>query len=123
MLTKECLTEAQQAAISRLYETDRTLFIGGLGFGKCVVALTAMQELLRDGVLGRVLVLAPLRVVTSTWMQEIHAWDHINPALVVSAVGGAKARKAALQSKAGIVCINFESAKEFGRGEESGRAV
>lgn len=111
MLSKECLTEAQQAAITRLYERDRTLFVGGLGFGKCVVGLTAMQELIREGVLKRVLVLAPLRVVTSTWMEEVVKWDHLDPALMVSAVGGRGAREKALRSSARIICVNFESAK------------
>ena len=95
MLTKECLTEAQQAAITRLYEKDRTLLVGGLGFGKCVVGLTALQELLRDGALKRVLVLAPMRVVTSTWMEEIRKWDHLDPTLMVSAIGGRGAREQA----------------------------
>ena len=44
MLSKELLTVEQQKAITRLYETDRTLFIGGLGFGKCIVGLTAATE-------------------------------------------------------------------------------
>jgi superfamily II DNA or RNA helicase len=113
MLSKELLTQEQQRAISRLYEADRTMFIGGLGFGKCIVGLTAATELINDGVLSRVLVIAPLRVITSTWLTEIRKWDYLDPSMMISAVGGAQWRKRALESKAQIVCVNFESAKQL----------
>ena len=113
MLSKELLTQEQQKAISRLYETDRTLFIGGLGFGKCIVGLTAATELINDGVLSRVLVIAPLRVITSTWLPEIRKWDYLDPSMMISAVGGAQWRKRALESRAQIVCVNFESARQL----------
>jgi hypothetical protein len=113
VLSSTFLTDAQQAGITRLYEADRTLFVGGLGFGKCVVGLTAITELVRDGTLKRVLVMAPLRVVASTWMPEGEKWDHLDPRMMVSAVGGAESRRKALQSDAPIVCVNFESAKQL----------
>jgi len=121
MLSKDVLTEEQQKAITRLYESDRTLFIGGLGFGKCIVGLTAATELIRDGALSRVLVIAPLRVITSTWMEEIRKWDYLDPGMLVSAVGGREWRERALRSKAPIVCINFESARQLiGEAKELG---
>lgn len=113
MLSHTFLTESQQAGITHLYENDRTMFVGGLGFGKCVVGLTAITELVRDGALKRVLVLAPLRVIESTWMPEARKWSHLDPTMLVSAVGGAAARQAALRSGAAIVCVNFESARQL----------
>ena len=61
MLNEQDLTPAQQDAVERLYNHDSTLLIAGLGFGKAIVGLTAMQELLDEGVLTRILVLAPKR--------------------------------------------------------------
>lgn len=113
MLSHTFLTESQQAGITQLYEKDRTMFVGGLGFGKCVVGLTAITELVRDGALKRVLVLAPLRVIESTWMPEARKWSHLDPTMMVSAVGGEAARREALKSNAPIVCINFESARQL----------
>lgn len=113
MLSSKFLSAAQQDAITALYERDRTMFVGGLGFGKCVVGLTAMTELIRCGVLDRVLVLAPLRVVTSTWMPEIVKWDHLDAEMMISAVGGDTAREKALRSDAPIICVNFESAEQL----------
>lgn len=113
MLSHTFLTESQQAGITHLYENDRTMFVGGLGFGKCVVGLTAITELVRAGELKRVLVIAPLRVVESTWLPEANKWDHLDWRMVVSAVGGEESRKRALKSGAPIVCINFESTKQI----------
>lgn len=113
VLSSKFLTEAQQEGITHLYENDRVMFVGGLGFGKCVVGLTAITELVRTGVLDRVLVMAPLRVVESTWMPEVAKWDHLDARMMVSAVGGAEKRYAALLSDAPIVCVNFESTKQL----------
>lgn len=113
MLSSKFLSSAQQDAITALYERDRTMFVGGLGFGKCVVGLTAMTELIRCGVLDRVVVFAPLRVVTSTWMLEIEKWDHLDAGMMISAVGGDTARETALRSGAAIICVNFESAEQL----------
>lgn len=113
ILSHKMLTKEQQSAITRLYEKDRTLFIGGLGFGKCVVGLTAISELVKAGHLKRVLVIAPLRVVTSTWMPEAKKWDHLDASMLVDATGGSEARVRALKSTAPVVCVNFESARQL----------
>ncbi len=76
-LLKTQLTAAQNAAIDRLYETDETLLIARMGFGKAIVGLTALQELIADDVLSCVLVVAPLKVATLTWGKEPEKWDHI----------------------------------------------
>ena len=112
MLAKSLLTPEQNAAIDRLYEHDRTLFIAPLGFGKAVVALTALQEMLEAG-LGpqkRVLVLAPLRVVELTLMPEVLQWSHLRVSMFASAVGDRRSRRLAMDSGARVVMINFESA-------------
>ena len=111
MLHPTQLTPSQQEAITRLYETDRTMFVGGLGFGKCVVGLTAITELVRAGELRRVLVIAPLRVVESTWAAEVRKWSHLDPSLMSIATGGKSSREEALKGSAPIICINFESTK------------
>lgn len=112
-LDKSLLTLEQQAAITRLFEHDQTLLVAGLGFGKAVVGLTALQELLDADAFRRVLVLAPLRVATSTWASEVHKWSHLRPELVAIACGGEQARHAAIESCKPIVVINFESAVQL----------
>ena len=47
-----------------------------MGFGKTSAVLWAIVGFLLAGFSGRVLVLAPLRVARSTWLDEIHMWDY-----------------------------------------------
>jgi hypothetical protein len=108
-LSESNLDPEQQQAIDRLYEHDETLLIAGVGFGKAIVGLTALQQLIRDGHLRRVLVLAPLKVATLTWGTEPAVWDHIDPGLVGVACGNPRQRNAAVESGAPVVVTNFEN--------------
>ncbi len=47
----------------------------GLGLGKTAATLSAIHELMLEGVIGSVLVVAPLRVAVLTWPNEIAKWD------------------------------------------------
>lgn len=97
----------QDSAITRLYEQN-TLLIAQAGFGKTVVAQSAAQELLADDVLHRVLIVAPLKVCTLTWMNEWEGWSHLRqPGM---AIGPADARRAAIEDEQfDIVVINFDN--------------
>jgi len=102
------LTPEQNEAIDRLFEYDETLLIAQVGFGKAVVALTAIDDLLATGALRRVLVLAPLKVCELTWGCEAEKWAHIE-ATVAVATGNAAERSAAFESDAKIVVCNFDN--------------
>jgi hypothetical protein len=111
-LTPDDLKPEQHDAIDYLYGGDGIL-IAGVGFGKAVVGQTAAQELLDDGVLKRVLVLAPLKVCTLTWQLEHLGWSHLEP--VACALGTPAERVAAIESGARIVVLNLENVKWFFR--------
>lgn len=110
MLSPNLLTTEQQAAVNRLYEYDSTLLIAGLGFGKAIVGLTALTELLDAGTIKRALVLAPLRVATCTWADEAKKWSHIDSHKVAIACGTPSERARAMASGAPIIVTNFENA-------------
>lgn len=112
-LSKSMLTLEQQKAITRLFEHNQTLLVAGLGFGKAIVGLTALQELHEAGVFKRAVVLAPLRVATSTWACEVDKWAHLKPGLIAVACGGEAQRQKALASDAPVIVINFESAAQL----------
>ena len=46
------LTSEQVAGVDRLFEFDRTVMVAAMGFGKTVVGLTAISELLGAGEAG-----------------------------------------------------------------------
>ena len=56
------LRDYQEEAATFLYERDRALVLASVGAGKTALTLTAMQDMIRDKVVKRWLVLAPKRV-------------------------------------------------------------
>lgn len=82
------------------------------GLGKTVVTLTALEELLHDFFeIGKVLVIAPLRVARDTWPSEIAKWEHTKNIRASVVMGSAKERTAALLKHAEVYIINRENVK------------
>ncbi len=81
-----------------------------MGLGKTVITLTAVNDLLYDYFdIGKVLVIAPLRVCTNVWKQETEKWAHLQGLKVSLAVGTEWERLAALNTKADIYVVNREN--------------
>lgn len=81
-----------------------------MGLGKSVITLTALFDLILDQfVIGKVLVIAPLRVARDTWPSEIQKWDHLKGLKYSVVVGTAAERKAALMHQADVYIINREN--------------
>jgi SNF2 family DNA or RNA helicase len=97
----------QDEAADFLYERDRAMILAPVGAGKTAITLTAMQDMLANGVVKRFLVLAPKRVCTDVWPIEQPKWASDVPLAV--AVGTPKERGAALRSTAQIVVSNYDN--------------
>jgi hypothetical protein len=108
-LSYENLTKEQIDAVDRLYDYDNTLLIAFMGSGKTVVALTALNELIANNVLNRILILAPKKVCESVWSCEHEQWQHLQDVSIAVATGTPKNRADAIQSDARIVVTNFEN--------------
>lgn len=81
-----------------------------MGMGKSVSTLTAILELMYDYFdVAKVLVIAPLRVASTTWEEEVEKWDHLNELRISKVLGSEKQRVAALYKKADIYIINREN--------------
>lgn len=82
------------------------------GLGKTVVTLTALEELLHDFFeIGKVLVIAPLRVARDTWPSEIAKWEHTKNIRASVVMGSVKERTEALLKHAEVYIINRENVK------------
>jgi hypothetical protein len=101
------LNADQQAAVTHIYENQSTYLIGPMGAGKTPVALTAIDELMRDEHIARVLVVAPKRVCTDVWPVEPAKWQ-LSRLNVAVATGTAAQRVKIFNSCANVVCISFE---------------
>ena len=64
----------QEDAADFLYERDRAMVLAPVGAGKTAITLTAIRDLIADGVIKRALVIAPLRVAVSVWHAEAKVW-------------------------------------------------
>lgn len=78
--------------------------------GKSVISLMAINDLMLDYFdVSRALVIAPLRVASSTWPDEIKKWEHLKHLTYSVVIGSEKERLAALRSPAHIYLINREN--------------
>src|SRR5262245_24331914 len=91
-----------------MLDHPRLAIWAGMGMGKTVAALTAIDHL-RLAYPGPVLVLAPKRPATVTWPDEVHKWDHLRHLKVSVISGAANQRAAALMRKADIYTMAYDN--------------
>lgn len=81
-----------------------------MGLGKSVITLSAIDELMLNRFeVSKVLVIAPLRVASASWPNEINKWSHLKYLSYAVVVGSEKERQQALKQKAHIYLINREN--------------
>lgn len=89
----------QRAGIDWIIDHPACALLWGMGTGKTVTTLTAVDRLLFDLMEdGPVLVIAPKRVAENTWSKEADKWEHLNHLRVVKIMGTAKQRQEAVLS-------------------------
>lgn len=82
------------------------------GLGKTIITLTAIADLMFDHfTVGKVLVIAPLRVARNVWPEEVKAWSHVSFLKMSVIVGNPMQRISALNAPADIYVINRENVK------------
>ena len=100
----------QQAGIDWIIERPAAALLWGMGTGKTVTTLTAMDRLLYDYLEdGPVLVIAPKRVAENTWSKETEKWEHLQHLRISKIMGTAKQRETAVSAPADIYVINREN--------------
>lgn len=81
-----------------------------MGAGKTTITLTAIEELIYNRFeVGHVLIVAPLRVASTVWSDEIKKWEHLQHMTYSIAVGTEKERLQALKQDVDIHIINREN--------------
>ena len=99
----------QANAIDFITEKQRCCLWIFLGGGKTVITLTAIDDMLNACIIKKAIIIAPLRVCTSTWPAEIDKWEHLSDLTIAVATGSAQKRKDALNSNSDITLINKEN--------------
>ena len=100
----------QRAGIKWITDRPACALLWGMGTGKTVTTLTAIDRLLFDCLEdGPVLVIAPKRVAENTWSKETEKWEHLQHLRVSKIMGTAQQRIAALKARADLYVINREN--------------
>lgn len=100
----------QERAINEILEHPAVGLFLGMGLGKTVCTLTAIDELMYNRFeVVKVLVIAPKRVADDTWSRESEKWDHLTHLKISKVLGTQKERRAALEAQADIYVINREN--------------
>ncbi|MDN0008056.1 DEAD/DEAH box helicase [Providencia stuartii] len=101
----------QDLILSHEIDIKRSNVWAGMGMGKTVATLTALEDLFMAGSETQpALVLAPLRVASSTWPDEAVKWNHLRNIDVQPIIGTAKERIAAIKNtNASVFTINYDN--------------
>ena len=99
----------QQTIMQFIAEHERCNVWSGMGTGKSVSTLTALEGLAMVTDPYPALIIAPLRVASSTWPGEVQKWGHLHGLRVGTAVGEAGHRIATIGSGHDVVTINYDN--------------
>jgi len=102
------LRDYQRAVVAHILERERCNVWAGMGTGKTLSSLTALDGMAALEDPFPALVLAPLRVAQSTWPDEVRKWPHLRGLRIAAAVGSPADRERALRGQ-DIVTVNYEN--------------
>ena len=110
MLDKSNLHNYQRRAVDFICDKHNVALFLGLGLGKSIISLTAIDELMYDSfIVDKVLIIAPLRVINSVWEQEAKKWKHTQHLRFSNLSGGKANMLKGLQKTADVYLINREN--------------
>ena len=99
----------QEHATKWILEHPRCGLFLDMGLGKTVITLSAVKQLIDNLEVFKVLVVAPLRVASTVWAEEIDKWDHLHGLRAVKVLGSQQQRMLALCQDADVYIINREN--------------
>lgn len=79
------------------------------GLGKTLISLETVHQLKQQGVVDKVLIVAPLRVIHNVWPRECAKWGY--PFTISIVHGNPKKRLRALENRADLYLINREGVR------------
>ena len=103
--------------VQHLKDNRHAALFCGMGLGKTVTTLRAYVDLINAGEMKGVLIVAPLRVCTVTWVDQVKRWD-FSKHLKVANLRTPEGMQAWEDGSADIYLINFELIS--GRGNKRG---
>lgn len=104
-----CPRPCQHPMIDHIIRVPRCAVWAGMGLGKSSAVLDALETLNLVEDIYPALIIAPLRVARSTWVNEIKKWYEFQHLRISPIVGSQEERLAAIHKGADIYTVNFEN--------------
>lgn len=101
-MNRSDLHKYQTGAVEFIKDKPYALLLIDLGLGKTVISLTAVSDLISEGEIEKVLVVAPMKVAESTWTTECEKWSHLRWLRTSVVLGTPARRRKALEEDADI---------------------
>lgn len=99
----------QEVGVQFILDHPASMLGLAMGFGKSIISLTAIRELLDSFEVRNVLVIAPLLVAEETWPEEIESWAHTAVLDYEVLTGSAERREQRARRLAEVSIINTEN--------------
>lgn len=100
----------QKYATKFIIDNKVSALLLDMGLGKTSITLSAIYSLMFDYFeVGKVLIIAPLRVAQNSWPGEIDKWDHLKGLTYSLVIGSASQRETALMTHSDVYIINREN--------------
>lgn len=97
-------------AVKHLLEHPYAGLFLDMGLGKTAVLLTALDYFIyKDFSVRKPLIIAPKKVIESTWSDEVEKWDHLRHLKLVKIHGSQKERLEALKQKGDIYLVSRDN--------------
>ena len=108
---EELMMRYQEGMAEHIFNVPKCALFAQMGLGKTVSTWTGIKQLFDQFEVGKVLVVAPLRVARKVWTDELEEWSHLTGRFVISKIiGTAEQRTAAMnRTDADIYLINREN--------------
>lgn len=105
-LTRQDMRGYQNRGTRFLKRHSRAGLFIDMGLGKTIMVLTALTDMLFSGIINKVLIVAPVRVMQGVWRQEARKWSHTRRLTFRMLDGNERQRLQALNSSAQIHLVS-----------------
>ena len=110
MLNENNLHDYQFAGVDHILNNTHAGLFLDMGLGKTVTTLTAVKRLIYDELeIDKVLIIAPKRVATSVWTNELEKWAHLKSLRLSRIIGTERQRLEAVKTKADVYTIGRDN--------------
>lgn len=109
MLKREQLHDYQNTIVNHMNAHPDSMIWAQMGLGKTVSALTSIVDRINAGQVKKVLIVAPVRVITAVWAQEAKKWEHTKHLRFSLLHGTPTKRSRAMFADADVHLVNYEN--------------